>query len=1324
MNSQNGGISVGGFIYRLVSIAVLVFLLMKSQAALTKAKEGLAVVEPVWKTGEATSGVATADGPVTKTRIFFKAQEVTLEYNVNGVPYTCRTRMLKKDFDKLDGEKKEERDGKADVLLRYDPANPSVAVTEQSYTVLKKEKDSYTAVKWLSIIYLVIDVLGFLLATISAIGQAGERRKAEALIRRRMEDAQRAAEERARQAAAREAMERARQEAKEREQREAAERARREAAKAAVDAVLKEEEENKRREAAERARKEAERAAIFAQHEAEEKARQEAEEKERREANEKLRRILAERARKEAEEKARQKEEWDKVLDDALREAQDQNKADSGKGGSGLSEDWKKVLDETAAEAERRQSGTAYDGTVYDGTVFDGTIFDAEPASSGDDGTVYDGTVFDGTVFDGTVFDGDSGSRDDGGTVYDGTVFDGDYDSHDDNGTVYDGSLGDGGTVYDGTLADDGTVYDGPKFGAGSDDYPKGYELGSTYVIDSKPIVGGMGKIWKVHHKDWDVDLAMKRPRAEYFKSDKQKEDFIEECEAWINLGIHPNIVACYYVRELDGVPTIFSEWMENGSLAERISDKTLYGGSQEDVSERLLDIAIQFAEGLHCAHRTLLIHRDVKPANVLLTNEWDARVGDFGIAQLGKKKTKEGSMTPAYCSPEQAAGKKLTRKTDIYSWAVSILEMYLGYRPWQHGTLVGVACQQYFDMAKIPMPNRLRDLLVKCLENEAKNRPRDFASVIKELKAIYKEVTGKAYPRPAAKVSVESADKLNNRALSYLDLNREAETEDLWTRAAFLEPANVPALFNRCLYGYRSGGMTLYEAQCFLSANWENHFNKAEPGLLLAELSLEGGDYVNAKDVLSYVRNYSSQQEEFSDQTEERLSQLEKIASTEGKWRCAYQLSRVKNYKEEEKLQKERDKQLRELKNLAKKGKWDAAGKVLMISHLTQQLGEVLYQEDWMAFYEELSRKCTPTVVLGQWPLKTISGMHRHDRVSFSDDSKYLLCGQKLFELETGKLIRDNGLGLDLISRTRASAISPDGTFYLSATEGGTRFAKIDVLTGETLVVCSGHEKSITALAISRDGQCFASGDEGGTLKLWDCNGNLIRSSKIALHGDEALEDIQFGYDYRKMVLRYEDYVLLSDQVEGSMDTISYDNYLEVAVNLGYTEMGMAAGRKGLRYLDLETNEERVLNDEDAIRRRGQGISTASQVCFMHNQRYLLASDSSILYFFDPINNKILSSIHMGGNFESIAVSRNGKYIAAISGGKAQVWRCIYGLRYFEELSDDEIVEQCAHVQCSAHPDQSAEQLLAPLMEELADRGYGAVDSETALEALQEAHG
>ena len=1223
MDNEEVKISAVGLVIHLAFIAALVYLLINSQAALTKAKSELSVVEPIWKTGTATNGTATAEGPITKTRVFFKAQGVLLEYDVDGIPYSCHTRMLKKDFDKLDGEKKE-RDGQADVLLRYNPMDPSKAATEQSVSILKKEKNSYTAVKWLSIFYLFVYVLTLVNIVIRAIGQSARNRKekAEALRRRQELDKARIAREIA--------AVKARQEAEEKARREAAEKARREAA---------------------------------------EKARQEAEEKARREAAEKARQEAEEKARREAAGKTQIDDEWNKVLDDALREAQ------------------------------KQQSGTVYDA---DTSSFedDGTVYDADTSSFEDDGTVYDADTS-SLEDEGTVYDADTSSLEDEGTVYDADV-----SSFGDDGTVYDAdtsSLGDDGTVYD---ADTSSLED------------------SVYQIVSDPIIGGMGSVWKVHHKDWDVDLAMKRPKAEYFKSDKQKEDFIGECEAWINLGIHPNIVACYYVREMDGVPTIFSEWMENGSLAERISDKTLYNGSQAAVSERLLDIAIQFAEGLHYAHRSLLVHRDVKPANLLLTNEWDARVADFGIAQLGGKKASERAMTPAYCSPEQAAGKKLSRKTDLYSWAVSVLEMYLGYRPWQHGTIAGSECRHYFEMAKIPMPDKLCALLEKCLENEAKNRPRDFASVIKELKAVYKDVTGRVYPRPAAKVSSESADKLNNRALSYLDLDRESETEALWVKAALMEPAHTETLFNRCLYGYRSGSMTLYEAQCFLSANWENHFNQAEPGLLLAELSLEGGDLVNAKDVLSYVRNYSSQQEQFSEQTEDKLARLEKAAADGSGWHCTYQLSRVKNFKEQEELQKERDKRLRELKNLSKKGNWDEAGKELMISHLTNAYGNVLYQEDWMEFYEELSRKCTPVVVLGQWPIMTVPDMHRHDRVSFSEDSELLLCGQKLIDLETGEMISDYGANHEMISGFRASGLSPDGSFYLCAARGDKTFYKVDARSGKAMAICKGHEESITALAISRDGQCFASGDEGGTLKLWDSKGKLIRSSKISLGADEPLEDIQFGYDSRKMVLRYENYVLLSDQVEGSMDTIPYDNYLEVAVDLGYTALGLAAGRKGLRYMDLDTNQERVLNDQDAVRRRGKGISTASQVCFMHNQRYLLASDSSILYFFDPENNKILSAIHMGENFESIAISRNGKYVAAVSGGKAQVWRCIYGLRYFEELGEDDIAEQCAHVQCSAHPDMSPEQLLAPLLKELGDRGYGAVEPAAALEALRSARG
>ena len=176
----------------------------------------------------------------------------------------------------------------------------------------------------------------------------------------------------------------------------------------------------------------------------------------------------------------------------------------------------------------------------------------------------------------------------------------------------------------------------------------KGTSLIDTYEVVSDAIKGGMGNVWKVHHNGWNTDLAMKRPQPKFFAegSEKRKEAFIHECESWINLGLHPNIVSCYYVRDISGVPTIFSEWMENGSLKNRIDDGTLYEGTEKEVQARLLDIAIQFARGLHYAHESKdhLIHQDVKPDNLLLTKNWEAKVADFGLAKARTQLLFEGA--------------------------------------------------------------------------------------------------------------------------------------------------------------------------------------------------------------------------------------------------------------------------------------------------------------------------------------------------------------------------------------------------------------------------------------------------------------------------------------------------------------------------------------------------------------------------------------------------------------------------------------------------------------------------------------------------------
>lgn len=359
-----------------------------------------------------------------------------------------------------------------------------------------------------------------------------------------------------------------------------------------------------------------------------------------------------------------------------------------------------------------------------------------------------------------------------------------------------------------------------------------------TYRVESEPSVGGMGAVWRVHHMGWDVDLAMKRPRPEAFQTQAQKSNFTDECRHWMNLGLRPNVVSCYYVRELEGVPTIFSEWMEKGSLESHIKDGTLYEGTDDEVQERLLDIAIQFARGLRSAHENDLIHQDVKPDNLLLGEGWTAKVSDFGLAKArtmltfldGTATVPEidsdatmvspgGGRTPAYCSPEQAAAQLLTKRTDIYSWAVSVLEMYLGAKPWAHGReltgpLVGTVCRDYFEMCQErPIPQALQDLLEKCLRQDPDERPHDFGETEAALLTIYRTVTGRDYPRRSLESAPDTADSLNNRALSYVDLGDYEEAEKLWRQAAALDMNHVPARFNRALWQARSGGQFDYQA-------------------------------------------------------------------------------------------------------------------------------------------------------------------------------------------------------------------------------------------------------------------------------------------------------------------------------------------------------------------------------------------------------------------------------------------------------------------------------------------------------------------------------
>ena len=349
-----------------------------------------------------------------------------------------------------------------------------------------------------------------------------------------------------------------------------------------------------------------------------------------------------------------------------------------------------------------------------------------------------------------------------------------------------------------------------------------------TYEVMSDPILGGMGSVWRVYHRSWDVDLAMKRPQPRFFAEagEQRKAEFIAECENWIDLGLHPNIVSCYYVRDIGGVPTIFSEWMDAGSLKDRIRDGSLYDGEQDEVQKRILDIAIQAARGLQYSHEKGLVHQDMKPGNLLLNAEWEAKVADFGLAKAQSQLTEaavSSGYTPAYCPKEQAEGAAAEPWMDIYSWALTVLEMYAGERIWNSGTEAGIHYEELFEKCRIPIPEGMKTILEDCILQDEREHMTDFNETEQALLDLYLAETGERYPRARAGSAQSSAGSFNNRALSFLDLGITQESEKAWEEAIALDAANEDALCNRFIYQWRQGRMDDLELSFLMRSHLHN---------------------------------------------------------------------------------------------------------------------------------------------------------------------------------------------------------------------------------------------------------------------------------------------------------------------------------------------------------------------------------------------------------------------------------------------------------------------------------------------------------------------
>ncbi len=289
-----------------------------------------------------------------------------------------------------------------------------------------------------------------------------------------------------------------------------------------------------------------------------------------------------------------------------------------------------------------------------------------------------------------------------------------------------------------------------------------GRRLG-PYTIHSPLGAGGMGEVYRARDSKLGRDVAIK-VLPHVFTADPDRLARFEREARMLAALNHPHIGAIYGLEELDGTPALVLELVEGDTLAERIARGPLSFANA-------LPMATQIAEALESAHERGIVHRDLKPANIKITSDGVVKVLDFGLAKAagGDRSspglsqsamvtggvTSEGIIlgTAAYMSPDQARGKPVDKRTDIWAFGCVLYEMLTGRVPFPGETIsdtVAAILGREPDWRALPAatPARVRWLLRRCLEKDPKGRIHDIADARLEIDEARSELLSRVPPR------------------------------------------------------------------------------------------------------------------------------------------------------------------------------------------------------------------------------------------------------------------------------------------------------------------------------------------------------------------------------------------------------------------------------------------------------------------------------------------------------------------------------------------------------------------------------------------------
>jgi serine/threonine protein kinase len=298
----------------------------------------------------------------------------------------------------------------------------------------------------------------------------------------------------------------------------------------------------------------------------------------------------------------------------------------------------------------------------------------------------------------------------------------------------------------------------------------RGRLVGGRYRIQRQLGAGGMATVYLAHDSELERSVALKL-LAEHLTGDASlRKRFLREARLAAGL-VHRNVVQVYDIGEDEGRPFIVMEYVEGETLAAEVRRR-----GRLDPSE-VVSAAIQACAGLEAAHAAGLVHRDVKPENLIRGRDGTVKVADFGIARAaaGTMLTEHGAVlgTAAYIAPEQARGERVTAAADLYALGVVLYQLLTGQTPFQGETLAEILTKREEAAITPPgelapdVPPELEAVVMRCLARNPDYRLSSAAELARELAEALPEAATEHLPEPSGRRATEVTVPLAPRRAS-----------------------------------------------------------------------------------------------------------------------------------------------------------------------------------------------------------------------------------------------------------------------------------------------------------------------------------------------------------------------------------------------------------------------------------------------------------------------------------------------------------------------------------------------------------------------------